>query len=318
MKREEILNSIQLKKRFCKDCNLPITLFDNPYFYERLSALDIIYDCVSKFKLFCQELQHFNCEQDYFEYYNSVKDNMINDIKSNPAYHNFLDDEDVRDILRYSYMKQDVTNNNLYVEQNEDKTFISIDMKKANFSALNFYSKDIFNCNTWEDYVGRFTDSQHIKNSKYIRQVVLGACNPKRQVNYEKSLMTKLYLHIKETLNDETFKVYSLGTDEIVISIDNFHYPLNKLKEIISNCPLGIGTLVRVEMFDLQKAGNYGWLKVIYDNSQTVQFKCIDAEIFHQVVKHYYNMPVTENDLVFRHNGRLARFLEEVKNPWQI
>jgi hypothetical protein len=117
-------------------------------------------------------------------------------------------------------------------------------------------------------------------------------------------------------LNDDRFEAYSLNTDEIIISIDKFRHPLNELKDIIATCPSNIGSLVRVEMFELQKAGDYGWLKIIYDDSRTVQFKCIDAEIFHQVVKHYYNVPITDNDLVFRHNGRLARFLEEVSDPW--
>ena len=26
--------------------------------------------------------------------------------------------------------------------------------------------------------------------------------------------------------------------------------------------------------------------------------------------------PITDNDLVFYHNGRLAKFLKEVNNPW--
>lgn len=311
MTKEEALNSIQLKKRFCKDYNIPIALFDNPYFYERLTTLDTIFHCIKQFNLFCEEMQQFKNEQDYFEYYNQVKDNMITDIRSNPMYQQFLNDDGVIQVP-----KQSIGNRNVYIEENDDKVFISIDMKKANFSVLHFYSRDIFRCDTWEEYVSRFTDSLYIQNSKYIRQVVLGACNPKRQITYEKSLMTRLYLHIKETLNDDEFEIYSLNTDEIIISIDRFHHPLNQLKEIIAACPSGIGSLVRVEMFDLQKVGDYGWLKVIYDNNYTVQFKCIDAEIFHQVVKHYYNIPITDNDLVFRHNGKLARFLEEVNNPW--
>lgn len=316
MTREEILNSIQLKKRFCKDCNIPITIFDNPYFYERLVVLDTIFHCVKQFDLFCIEMQKFESEQDYFEYYNSVKDRMISDIKDNPKYQCFNTDLSGKSETVLNMTRTKVGKQNLYVEQNNGKTFISIDMKKANFSAMHFYSRDIFGCDTWEDYVSKFTDSLHIQNSKYIRQVVLGACNPKRQIQYEHSLMVKLYLHIKNALDDEDFTAYSIGEDEILIEISKFRHPLNKLKDIIASCPEGIGSLVRVEMFDLQKARDYGWLKVIYDDDRTVKFKCIDAEIFLQVVKHYYNIPITENDLVFRHNGRLARFLEEVKNPW--
>lgn len=316
MTKEEVLNSINLKKRFCKDYNIPITVFDNPYFYERLEVLDIIFDCIKQFNWFCSEMKQFDNEQDYFEYYNSVKDKMISDIKNNQQYQIFNNDLSGRNEVAVNSEKAKVGKQNLYVEQNDGKVFISIDMKKANFSSMHFYSNEIFGCDTWEDYVSKFTDSLHIQNSKYIRQVVLGACNPKRQIQYERQLMLRLYLHIKDTLGDDSFTAYSIGEDEILIDVDNFHYPLNQLKEIISSCPSGIGSLVRVEMFDLQKAGDYGWLKIIYDDNHTIKFKCIDAEIFHQVVKHYYNIPVTENDLVFRHNGRLARFLEEVKNPW--
>jgi hypothetical protein len=70
-------------------------------------------------------------------------------------------------------------------------------------------------------------------------------------------------------------------------------------------------------MFDLQKVGDYGWMKVIYDEPERVEFKTINADIYHQIVKHYWNMPITEDDLVFRYNGVLARFLEGVKNPWK-
>ena len=189
-------------------------------------------------------------------------------------------------------------------------------MKKANFSALRHYSPAIFkNVETWEQYIGFFTPSEHIRNSKYIRQVILGACNPKRQITYERYLMTMLYLHIKNEL-DGKVSFYSLGNDEIIISVAGTSVSAKEIKAAIATCPQKIGELVRFEMFDLQKVGDYGWMKVIYDEPERVEFKTINADIYHQIVKHYWNMPITEDDLVFRYNGVLARFLEGVKNPW--
>ena len=327
MTREQVLNSIQLKMRFCKDCNLSIAVFDNPYFYERLCALDILYDCVDKFDQFCIELMAYPDEQSYFEYYNSVKDAMITHIKENAAFQEFNNQS-----FKATDKPADVSKRNLYVEPNDKGVFVSIDMRKANFSALKHYSRDIFDgCDTWEEYVGKFTDSKHIANSKYIRQVVLGACNPKRQIQYENYLMTILYLHIKESIGDENFEVYSLGEDEIIITIKNpnepqkfeFNFGVNKMKGIIHSCPLGIGELVRLDMFELFKVqGTDGWTKTYYEQSEsgkagTVEFKCLDAEIFHQIIKHYNGEAITENDLVFYHNGQLARFLKEVNNPWE-
>ena len=314
MTREEVLQFTGLKKRFCKDCNLPINLFDEPYFTQRLKALDVQSDCVKKFDTFCADLEKYDTEQEYFEYYNTVKDSVINMIKDNTEYMKFLNDDfaDVRVVTKNITLG----NKNLYIEGNQDKTFISIDMKKANFSALRHYSPAIFkNVETWEQYIGFFTPSEHIRNSKYICQVILGACNPKRQITYERYLMTMLYLHIKSEL-DGKVSFYSLGNDEIIISVAGTSVSAKEIKAAIATCPQKIGELVRFEMFDLQKVGDYGWMKVIYDEPERVEFKTINADIYHQIVKHYWNMPITEDDLVFRYNGVLARFLEGVKNPW--
>lgn len=318
MTREDVLNSIALKKRFCKDCNIPIAVFDNPYFSERLETLDILNDCEFKFYKFCLELESFDSEQDYFEHYNSVKDKMITHIKNNPTYQVF--NEQNIDKLDVGVNKR-----NLYVEQNDGGTFVSIDMKQANFTALRQFSKSIFdNCETWEEFVGKFTDSKHMAKSKYIRQVVMGACNPKQQIKFERFLMSILCKHIMDTVDGDV-NIYSLGDDEIIITIDNPNEPsefssgfsLNELRVAINTCIGGIGELVRVDMFDLHKIGNVGWMKTYYGDEDRVEFKCLDAEIFHQIVKHYYGVPITEDDLVFYHNGRLAKFLKEVDNPWK-
>lgn len=316
MTKNDVLNSISLKKRFCKDCNLPITVFDNPYFIERLYTIDPLCNCVEKFDLFCEELEQFSNEQDYFEYYNSVKDSIIDSIKEKPDYIAFNNLTNLAVNTKYC-------RKNLYTEDNDASTFISIDMKKANFSAMRHYSTAIFeDCDTWEQYVERFTKCNHIINSKYIRQVILGACNPGKQIKYEHYLMGRLLDYIVSEQPSVADMVYSLGEDEILLQVtDNHNISLNTLREIIHNCPDGIGKLVKIEMFVLDKiVGTDGWLKTIYDfannGTNRVEFKCLNAEIYHQVVKHYYGEPIEDDDLVFYHNGQLAKFLQEVNNPW--
>lgn len=311
MKREQVMNSIALKKRFCKDNNLPIVVYDNPYFYERLCVLDILFGCVDKFEDFCKELLEYSCEQEYFEYYNYVKGAVISHIKNKKDYIKF--NEEKFNLDTNTYKKQ-----NLYTEPNNNRTFISIDMKKANFSSMSLYSGQIFdNAKTWEEFMRQFTTSEHIVNSKYIRQVILGACNPKKQIQYEKYLMFNLLQDLIK--NIKTLHVFSLGEDEIILYTEDCGYSFQRFKEILSGT--SIGSMVRITMFDLEMIkGTKGWLKTIYDfknSDEIVEFKCLDAEIFHQVVKHYYKEPITDNDLVFYHNGNLAKFLKEVDNPWE-
>jgi hypothetical protein len=74
--------SVRAKERFCKDCNIPLRLFHEPYFMDRLKLYDRFYGTLEKWNLFVEELQKYHCEQDYFEEYNRVKDDAINCIKN--------------------------------------------------------------------------------------------------------------------------------------------------------------------------------------------------------------------------------------------
>lgn len=286
MTREDVLQSVSLKKRFCKDQNIPIAVYDNPYFYERLLTINQVIPCVDAFELFCNEMSQFENEQTYFEYYNRVKDSVIDYLKSNPVYNEF--NEWIYPV-NTSYPKQ-----NLYVEQNNGKRFISLDMKQANFSALKKYSPDIFGgCSTWRSFLSMFTQNEHLLTSKYIRQVIMGACNPSKQIKYEKHLMSNLLNGLVEQFPN--YDIFSLGEDEIIISLkddDNVsligHHGI--LAKYISSTNLS--DIIRITPFSLEKIGNTGgWIKhakkEIYTAHEIImidgiEFKCLSAEIYHQ------------------------------------
>ena len=313
MNRNEVLNSISLKKRFCKDMNLPITLFDNPYFSQRLMILSPMFGCVESFDQFVKELGRFKNEEEYFAYYNDVKEKMICQIRGNQIYNIFslakLDKEPQSPFVA----------RNLYVETNDNKTFISIDMNCANFSVLHMWDSSIFNDHdNWYDFVADYTDLEHIRRSKYIRQVVLGACSPGKQIYYEGWYMKLLAQHIVSIL--PAVNIYSVNVDEILIEMDNDsseRYTIKELKETVHDSFLG--PYVKIKEFDLHKLqGIDGYVLNVYDDVEDyVVFKCINGEIFHQVLLHYYGFPIKEDDLVFYHNGKLARFLEPIPNPWE-
>lgn len=85
--------STRAKERFCKDRNIPIRIFQEPYFTDRLTLYDKFYGTLKKWDIFLSELSKYNCEQDYFEEYNRVKDAAILDIKNTEAYHKFNEED---------------------------------------------------------------------------------------------------------------------------------------------------------------------------------------------------------------------------------
>lgn len=303
--------SIKAKERFCKDRNIPLRLFQEPYFTERLKLYDRFYGTLSKWDLFVKELEKYHCEQDYFEEYNSIKDTVITNIKNSEGYQRFNND----DMNKFRIQNVNLSNKDIFKPSNDDKTFISIDMRKANFSALQHYDSSIFGgAPTWEDYISLYTDNRHIINSKYIRQVILGNCNPKRHITYEKYLMDMILTGIeKYNLID---KVVFFSNDEIVFELDEamnlktILYMCRCLKEDIEE---DFMLPMRVELFTLHKINGTGgyYKEIIRENEEiAIKFKCLDNYMLPFVLRKFNGEEITESDKVFYHEGLLSKFIE--------
>lgn len=307
MTRSEVLKNRKLLKRFCKDAGIQINVFHEPYFSQRIEILDPFFKTKEKFDLFVSELESFETVQDYFEYYNKIKDRVIQDIKANPAFQKFNNDS--FDCYNEYVSKHHYSTRDCYKMELDKKQVISIDMKKANFSALRYYDPEIFyHAESWKDFLSRYTDFEHIIQSKYIRQVIMGTCNPKRQVRYEKYLMCQLLDCIK--LHTEV-EVFSLSNDELILTMTEPGL-FFKILSIVSNSKFK--DMMKVQLFDLEKLPvTDGWKRVSFDGEHySVDFKKMNSDYFHQAVKYARGEEITEDDLVVYHDGHLARLLEPV------
>ena len=304
--------STRAKERFCKDCNIPIRLFQEPYFTDRLTLFDKFYGTLEKWNLFVEELQKYNCEQDYFEEYNRVKDSAILTIKESEAYQRFNSD----DMNKYRVTHENLPNKDIFKPTNDGKSFISIDMRKANFSSLHHYSADMFGVNTWEEFIGKFTDNQHIINSKYIRQVILGNCNPKRHITYEKYLMDILLTDLLEK-HIPIERVVFFSNDEIVIDVSDMNKSRQALLAFnIEQYLKDASPKFKVELFTLYKInGTDGYYKEIVNNDgeKDIEFKCLDNYMMPFIIRHFLGEEVADSDKAFYHEGLLAQFIEVPK-----
>lgn len=304
--------STRAKERFCKDCNIPIRLFQEPYFTDGLVLFDKFYGTLDKWNLFVEELQKYNCEQDYFEEYNRVKDSAILSIKESEAYQRFNAD----DMNKYRVTHENLPSKDIFKPTNDGKAFINIDMRKANFSSLYHYSADMFGVNTWEEFISKFTDNQHIINSKYIRQVILGNCNPKRHITYEKYLMDILLTDLLEKYIPIE-RVVFFSNDEIVIDVSDMNKSRQALLAFnIEQYLKDTSPKFKVELFTLYKIhGTDGYYKEILNENgeKDIEFKCLDNYMIPFVIRHFLGEEVTDNDKAFYHEGLLAQFIEVPK-----
>lgn len=295
----------KLKERFVRDCKIPIRLYAEPYFTERLELLDKYYGTLEKWKAFCAEVEKFPNEEDYFAMYNSTKEAAMDFIKSSEGFNNF----NKLDMNQFAVKNKNLPSKDIFKPSNIGKAFISLDMKKANFSSLKAYDPTIFgNAETWEDFIRKFTDSEYIVSSKYIREVIMGNCNPSRVITYEKhitdTILTKL---LAAGIDVESIVFFS--NDEIVIDVNK--NPLVILAHIEEVLPT-VEVPIRVEQFTLSavKKNNkiIGYIKELFDGSY--DFKCFNNQDLLLVMRKLQNEEIRQSDLVFENEGFLAKYID--------
>lgn len=297
-----------LRKRFCKDFNIPINMFRDNFFMERLELLNDFYGTKRKWEIFKNEVSRYDNEQDYFEYYNKTKDDAISHIKATEGFRRFNAEDMSKFEIPQPY--RNLPTKDIYHASNVGKSFVSIDITKANFSCLNFYDSEIFeHQGYWENYIGLYTSLKHIIESKYIRQVILGNCNPGRQVTYEKWIMyTLLQWIVGETEGSVRLPledVAMFSNDEIVL-YDNGNIKWDYLMRVVGNFTTNSGIPIHVEKFKLVEFGDLAYVKLIEDD--TLEIKCAKAEFLPMIIHGIQGGKIDYHDLFFMYEGELARF----------
>lgn len=303
-----------IKKRFVNDYNLPIQVFDDNYFFYYLNLYETKHQTLGKWtKLIDMINNKFNGNDDeWLTYYSEVRDNIITSILNNPSYIKFSQEDDMN---KYHFKNDLFKDVNIYTENFLNHTLLSIDLKKANFQALKFHNAEIvFNANTYEELIEKFSDCEYIKESKYTRQVIFGKLNPRRQITIERYIMNLIYNSNCDLINylKTNAKLVSFKNDEMIFDVSDCN--INDISKY-TNITVINSFNVSIELFDLklmQFKTHTGsiinvWRKVFNDGDEKV--KSAPITYYPQIFKHWMGIPIDEKDLVFFHENQLAKFI---------
>lgn len=252
--------SRELANRFVNDYKLPISLTNEETFEHFLDVFEKTHKARTRYEKLVELIETtFNgSASDFLKVYYDARDRMITSIEESDTYKAFKE----CDMNVYSFNNskvKDVQKGDVFNEDNIGKTFISIDMSKANFQAMKWAG--VLADATYNDFVSRFTDLDYIKDSKYIREVVFGKCCASRQITIERYIMfTSVFL----VLNDSLERVFGLklvrfNNDELIYEDIqhkfNFELPEAKplfesFKEVVTSTIDNVD--LRIEGYTLQ------------------------------------------------------------------
>jgi len=301
--------SHKLLKRFIKDYKLPIQVVQEPYFSYFMNLYDDQYRTKENFKLLKDARSQFDSDDEFLAEYYKIRDNVINTIKLLPEYKTYNEiDMKEYDIPNYNFPKHDIFNMG-----NINQYFISIDLKKANFQALKWWNDNIIlGSNTYDEFLSKFTTLEYMKGSKYLREVIFGNMNPKRQIKIEKHINNLILEYLTTNGLFDTKDIKMFANDEIIFQLSAYDLEnYNNLSDIIRS---KIGFDVDIEVFQLKNIkGSSKYFVKEFINKQGYELMCIPLIYHAQVFKKYNKLSLNKNDLVFFYENQVCKFIEPLK-----
>lgn len=312
-----------IRGKFVDDFQLPVTTVLDPYFDKQIHLLEDSFGAATKYlELMTIIRDYFNGNpQAFLEHRRSVKDKILNEILGSEAYKAMLADKSPLEDY-----KPLVGSRELYTEEQDGGVFISYDMVKANFQALRYVDPSIVrDCETWEEYVSKFTDIPYIAAAKQVRQEVLGKLNGKRLAAIEKFISSKFGKIMDDHLYLEPF---SIKTDEVIFKFNGWpkKYDGQDIVKEFEKFPVRDeefeGFKFRVNKFRLHmrvfKRAFSDKRIVVYEkedylNAHRRILKAVPAIYYPQVYKLLNGMKIDDSDLVFTHDHELCKFMYPIE-----
>lgn len=303
--------SRKIRQRFVKDYNLPINLFDKEHF-DYYAGL---YDFFPKEDWIClkDDIQNKfdGNEEAWLQYCAEARDRAIDSILNSEDYKAF----NSRDLSEYN-ISYPCGERSVYTEATNGQCFLSIDLKKANFQALRYV--DVIKDETYPEFIIRNGGDSYIYNSKYLRQVIFGKCNPSRQIKVEKYIINQIYSFVKGIIEGMGFAIYSMNSDEVIFE-DLQHNGITEteINCIVSDVKSNLDFEISGEYFKIERLPIVNCADAAIDayikhdlNSNNIKYKKVSTTFFPQVYKLYHGKNIGEADLDFFVEGQVARFLK--------
>lgn len=310
---------IELIKRFVSDEKLPIQVIkDEKYFNYILDLLEDSFGSRTKWNGWLKviESQYEGDSKKYLADFYKIRESVISDMKANRAYQEF----NTCNMNKYQVTDMpQVGSYEIYRPGNQGKYYLSLDLKKANFQALQFVGV-IEKGLTYENWLKRWTDLPHLLNSKYLRVVVFGQLNPGRHITVEKFITSEIYKHIdRSNILKDVAQLVSFRNDELIweVSKNNILELTNALYDVIAE----FGFKVSLDFFKLHcfeftqnVTGNkINFYKKEYFNGNPSSYHCIPGTYQAIITKLLEGRELCDYDTWFMHDGMLSKFIGTFK-----
>lgn len=312
-----------LKSRFVDDFKLPITVYEEPYWSFQISLFEKEFGSETSWTKLIKgiENEYGGSYEAFLSDFYAYRESLIQGIHGSPAF-------DLLKNLPPIPKTQEINcqgGENIYNEARVGKSYVSIDLRKANIQALMWLSDDFFGSKKGEkvnDVYKRWLLSYmpegkellkwYVSESKYLRQVILGNCNAKSQIKVEKYLVRQAGLMIHSHIPGST--IIQVGNDEMILEVPGKVDP-DGMEDLVFD---ETGIDVKVENFRLSSIEfltQNGHTVRVYKktdlNSGKATYKGIQRQYYSQIyeILNGIEPDPDDRDMVFYYEKEPAKFI---------
>lgn len=322
MTRDEILRSKKLKEQFIRDNNLPITVTDGIHFLQRLNLLDQIFHCKDAFKTFCVDLRKYDSEEQYFRERGYSLDACILRLSGGShlsAIQEFLK-ADFSELLGQAELLSCGAPDDFYTRNSCGHTYARIKFKHGAFSAINYFDRSIFQADSPEAFLRTY--DKHLATSKEFHDTILRAFGEARISQFMTVCLSRAahFLSVFFWCKPEPYiqdgLLYELPDDVLFSDTDITNYK-KQIDSALTALPDGLGECFECEIFRLEELESYGFMEEYPDEIPVpIRFIGVDPNYYHLLATYYFRQPLLYDYLVINYDGRLAKLIEPIKNPF--
>lgn len=293
------------RKLFIKDYSLPIPVHMEPYFSYYMNLFDPLYNTKDKYKLLIDAKTILNKQQTTLkdESYR-IMNAIIIEVKRNPLYN---------ELIKETKYDLKVLPNDVNIYGKNKKFYISLDIIKANFTSAKFISPElVLKCNTWEDFMRKFTPLEYFIQSKYFRQIVYGNLGIKKILSVQKYMLAELYDKIKDHVQISG----KCASDELFIAttendmIDDYQ----KIMLLVNDLPENMKHIWRIAPISVEPLGtSNGHIRKTFNNLNNlddfkIEIRNVNKDFYAQAYKYYIGEEITDSDMMAMKDEYLIKY----------
>jgi hypothetical protein len=273
------------KKDFIKlfDLNIPnIDHFD--YYLSQLSKTDKFSDIYYLMELFEKADQIID---DFYDFKITKANEIVNFIKSSNTYTELTLDKNQFD---YPVSKS--------IHYDEDKIYLSVDLKSANWISLKKFDQQNELGDSYEGFLNKFNMPKVFSKSKYLRQFIFGNVNPKKQQKIQRNIIQSEIVRRFDT----QFQIEGVKNDEVIFSINTFEESNDIIRNIDNN-------RFHSKIFKINRVEDFRIFNYYNENGEFIKkdiVGCSGHQFYWKLKEHITGEKIDIRDLFFKSEGKIA------------